>query len=371
MRRLANGTQAAALPTPAPITGTPGYGIGGNPGLGVQGSIFDADVFNTFQEELFAFLTAAGISPDNTGADLAQVLKSAKRLFGGSVTTLSANTTLTADHAGLLFLSASGGVRTFTLPLAAAAGGAPIRLTIVRTDSAVNALNLVAQGSDTLNGLTSSINCPLPVGATVVLMSDGVSAWRLVAAAGLVQDQAVTASGNATVPWFAAQARVRLVGGGGGGGGGNGSTFAGAGGGAGGYSERTVPVTPGATIACTVGIGGVQGSNGGTTSFGPHCSATGGSFGQGSTSSGAGGGPGTGTGGTINLQGGFGNDGSASNGSLASGSGGASAFGGGGRAGAGAGAGGVAPGSGGGGCYGVPGFGGPGADGIILVGWLA
>jgi hypothetical protein len=81
MKRLANGTQVTALPSPAAPVGTPGYGTNGDPGAGLLGSIWDADQYNRIQEELMAFLTAAGITPD--GANNGQVLASLYALFPG------------------------------------------------------------------------------------------------------------------------------------------------------------------------------------------------------------------------------------------------------------------------------------------------
>ena len=46
MRRLANGTQVAALPAPAAAIGTPGYATRGDPGAGLQASIIDPDQHN-------------------------------------------------------------------------------------------------------------------------------------------------------------------------------------------------------------------------------------------------------------------------------------------------------------------------------------
>ncbi|WP_241768649.1 phage tail protein [Pseudomonas brassicacearum] len=74
---------------------------------------------------------------------------------------------------------------------------------------------------------------------------------------------------------------------GGGGSGAFGTLDTGAGGGgAGGISQRLVSVTPGSTVTVTVGAGGAYvtavntvGNPGGSSSFGPHCSATGGAGG--------------------------------------------------------------------------------------------
>jgi hypothetical protein len=84
MRRLANGTQVSALPTPAAAVGTPGYGTNGDPGGGQEASIFDATTFNIIQEEMMSVLAAAGVSPDNTGANVAQLLAALRAMFGGT-----------------------------------------------------------------------------------------------------------------------------------------------------------------------------------------------------------------------------------------------------------------------------------------------
>ena len=81
MRRLANGTQAAALPAIPAASGTPGYATDGDPLVPSLGSLWGASDFNILQEELMAFLVAAGIAPDNTGANLAQVLAACNALY--------------------------------------------------------------------------------------------------------------------------------------------------------------------------------------------------------------------------------------------------------------------------------------------------
>ena len=101
-----------------------------------------------------------------------------------------------------------------------------------------------------------------------------------------------------TVPANVWKVFVEVRGGGGSGAFGSQETGAG-GGGAGGFSTRLVPVTPGSIITVTVGAGGAyvtvgntSGNPGGTSSFGPHCSAIGGAGGL--VSGGAGGGYGSG-----------------------------------------------------------------------------
>ena len=185
---------------------------------------------------------------------------------------------------------------------------------------------------------------------------------------------AYAASTTFTVPLGVRLIRATVVGGGGGGGGTDG-TYAGAGGGAGGFASGTFSVTPGATIAVTIGSGGTgsatgaSGGTGGTSSFGALLSATGGQGGQfqdsGSTPGGSGG---QGSGGEFNGYGGCGSDGQNST-TVIGGQGGASLYGGGGRAST---AGntavnGRAPGSGGGGTYNTAGNGGQGAGGVVIL----
>ncbi|WNO06052.1 hypothetical protein [Rhodoferax mekongensis] len=131
-----------------------------------------------------------------------------------------------------------------------------------------------------------------------------------IVAAGFSNLQVFTASGTFTVPAGVTTAKVTVVGGGGGGGGSSGGI--GFGGGGGGASVRIVTgLTPGGTVAVTVGAGGAAGGvnsaggGGGTSSFGAFCSATGG--GGGSTSGGTGCAfGGLGSGGSLNMRGGTG-----------------------------------------------------------------
>ena len=95
--------------------------------------------------------------------------------------------------------------------------------------------------------------------------------------------------------------RVQLIGGGASG------NSSGKAGGAGGYAEKLIDVTNISSVAVTVGhmVNG-HGGQGNATSFGTHCSATGGSAtnpNSGNTSGGVGG---IGTGGDINIEGGGG-----------------------------------------------------------------
>lgn len=193
-------------------------------------------------------------------------------------------------------------------------------------------------------------------------------------APGFSRRMTFSANTNFTVPLGVTLMRVTVLGGGGGGGGSNGS-YAGAGGGAGGFASGTLSVTPGNSVAITVGAGGAGGAagvsagSGGNSSFGTLLSATGGQGGQFQTATSTpGGAGGTGSGGELTGPGGYGADGQ--NGTtVIGGHGGQSMLGGGGRTST---AGntalnGQAPGSGGGGTYNSAGNGGQGATGIVIL----
>lgn len=115
-----------------------------------------------------------------------------------------------------------------------------------------------------------------------------------------------TSTGTYTIPANARKLLVKVTGAGGGSAGHFES------GGAGGYAEKLIHgVTPGGTVAVTVGGGGggvgyyAAGGTGGTSSFGTYCSATGG-YGANANYSHTGGHGGVGSGGQITLTGGGG-----------------------------------------------------------------
>lgn len=123
--------------------------------------------------------------------------------------------------------------------------------------------------------------------------------------------QVFTSSGTYTKPSGLVRAEVWVVGGGGGGGAfSTGNSRGAPGGGAGGLAyELIAAASIGGTETVTIGAAGAgnsdaAGSNGGTSSFGALCSATGGT-GGGSTQTDGGAG-GSGSGGTINMTGGQG-----------------------------------------------------------------
>jgi hypothetical protein len=99
-----------------------------------------------------------------------------RRMAGGNATIVTADTTLTADHAGVVEIAITAN-RTITLPAAAAANGRPIRLHFVRTDTAAATATVQRAGADTIEGGTS---IPVPVAGRVTLVSDGVGTWRVI-----------------------------------------------------------------------------------------------------------------------------------------------------------------------------------------------
>lgn len=252
---------------------------------------------------------------------------------------------------------------------------------------------------------TALVAGDLPAASTVEVIYDG-TAYRLQYCLSPTQVRALisadasipgrtqifTASGNFTVPTGVTQVEVVVIGGGGGGGASNNSTAGGtqlgncgAGGGGGGYAYKRISgLSSGGVVAVTVGAGGTAAANsaggaGGSSSFGAHCSATGGGAGAfGSSTIGAGGAGGAGSGGDINVTGGNGGSTGTNNagtptqseilnifnkGGVAAGGFATAAFGGTGAAGRGFGCGGSGA-SGGSGLSG-----GAGAGGVVIVRW--
>jgi hypothetical protein len=157
--------------------------------------------------------------------------------------------------------------------------------------------NLSVAGTTTLNSLGVTDNTT--IGGTLDV-TGSVTGTNLYVATGVFANYSVfTNSGTFTVPSGVTVVEVELWSGGGAGLGGNGASGA-----AGGYSLGIFTVTSGAHITVTVGLGGsTVSANGGTSSFGAMCSATGGTGGT------AGPGPGgAGSGGYLNLSGQSGTD---------------------------------------------------------------
>ena len=139
--------------------------------------------------------------------------------------------------------------------------------------------------------------------ATTFLRGDNTFA---AAGGGFESQQVFTSSGTYTKPSGINTLKVIVVGGGAGGGGHSNNSAAGGGGG-GGTSIKIIDATSITTETVTIGAGGTRGNSGGTSSFGSHCSATGGATGAeqygGVIGAGSGGLGGVGSGGNINIKG--------------------------------------------------------------------
>jgi hypothetical protein len=174
----------------------------------------------------------------------------------------------------------------------------------------------------------------------------------------LIGVQVFTASGTYTKTAGTTSCVVQLVGGGGG----SCAVGSGGGGGGGGYSCKRV-TSIGATETVTIGAGGTVNGTGGTTSFGSHCSATGGSPGGGT----AGGAGGAGSSGDYNLTGSAGGYGGSWSANTYHGHGGASFFGGGAAGDLNRGAGVNSAANSGGGGSGGTASGGTGGSGLVVI----
>lgn len=291
--------------------------------LGQAGTVPGATWFNDVQEEIVGIIELLALTP--TAGNRAQLAQALRRLAGGNTRVITGSTTLTADDAGLVLISGAAGAVTVTLPVAAAAGGRPLRYNLVRTDSTANAVTIQRAGSDLIDGAAA---ISLPAGARQTLVGDGVSAWVALEPPGGLRFGETVAfagaggaagfSGNWTVP--AGVFLLLLEGiGAGGGGGGSAAGSAGGGGGGGGFARRWVRVQPGVVLSITAGTGGAAGGvsaagSAGTASTvtapsgpvtGTLISASGGAGGAGATAGnvGAGGAGGTATGGSLNIAG--------------------------------------------------------------------
>jgi len=198
MQRVNRSTAVPTMPAP-PTGGTPGFFTGGNPGVGQPASVPGYEWFNGVQEELSGLILRGGQTASD--ANLAQVRKSLDRLFGGGLASLSANTTLTVDDAGLVLVNASAAARTITLPAANALGGRPIRFQIEKTDSSANTVTIQRAGADTIEGGTSVVLSGQ--WASVTLVSDGAGSWVL-----LRPDLPAATSGVAGISRFATAAET-------------------------------------------------------------------------------------------------------------------------------------------------------------------
>lgn len=176
MQRVTRATAVPVLPPIPASPGTPGYFAKPDPLASVPATIPGYEWHNGVQEEIVAAILDTGIVLD--AETLTQLRQSIRRIAGGNATSISASQALTPDHAGLVVVTAAGGAVTLTLPAASAAGGRPFRYDLVRTDStAANALTIQRAGADTIEGTTS---ITVPIAGRMSLVSDGVSAWRVI-----------------------------------------------------------------------------------------------------------------------------------------------------------------------------------------------
>jgi len=171
----------------------------------------------------------------------------------------------------------------------------------------------IADGAVSLSGSIPTGTLPVANGGTaltsttadrtlMVNNSGNALEWGF---SGLIQCNVYTGNSTWSKPTGCTRVRVQVVGGGAGGSG------HGVAGGAGGYSEEIIDVTGVSSVSVTIGGqgGGVnyhnQAGNGGTSSFGPYLSASGG---EGARRVGGhtGGRPGIGSSGNINMYGGGG-----------------------------------------------------------------
>lgn len=185
-------------------------------------------------------------------------------------------------------VSGSAGV---TLPADyAALNGACISFVAAATNTTASTLN-IGQTTGTLLGtkaIRTQADTAIPANAILAgqhvqvrfnsTFNAGAGAWVLLpwaysdlAAHGMA---VFTAGGTWTVPAGVVQARVTVIGGGGGGGS---DVNGGSGGGGGGIAKKVVSLVGVPSVAVTVGAGGASTANGGTSSFGAFCSASGGS----------------------------------------------------------------------------------------------
>lgn len=187
--------------------------------------------------------------------------------------------------------------RTVTLPLASTFNPSQI-ITISDDFGAINGaftMIIARQGSDTIQGSTSSLVMDVPKGGWV-LSSDGTSKWFVKARIPSVKRQLYVSDGTYTTPVGVKALLIECVGAGGGGAGATAAgaqTSVGAGGGGGGYAVKLI-TNPTSSYSYVIGLGGAQGAaangtggNGGDTNFSSGvCKGGGGTGGTNSAGSG-------------------------------------------------------------------------------------
>ena len=228
-------------------------------------------------------------------------------------TQLEAASSTTNGGSGVLVIPASSATSTYN------SATADLRVVVTQNSGKID------------NGFLNIANYTGTFSAATTTFTGNVSITNATSTFASSTPKLFTASGT----WSKATSTLKYivveVVGGGGGGATVGGTEVGGGGGGGGYSRKTIQASLlGSSETVTVGAGGAADSgSGGTTSFGSHLSATGGT----SATSFEGGAAGAGSSGDLNTEGGDGTSGyGVAN--HAGGTGGSSYFGGGGRGGA-------------------------------------
>ncbi|MBC3489901.1 phage tail protein [Pseudomonas taiwanensis] len=227
------------------------------------------------------------------------------------VTSVSADTVLTAAHRGLVLVDASAGARTVTLPAADAALGV-VELAVRRVDVSNNALIVAAASTDKIMLDTTAIAAGqattelLFAGDYLHLRSDGSGKWWCVGQAQLPASitSVITKYQTAGVFTYTVpavfrsgrrRAKVTVTGAGAGGGHTESASLGGGGGGGGGRGTSILDLTGQTSITTTIGAPGVGGASGAansgtvgsSSSFGVLLSSTGGGAGSAAGSSGA------------------------------------------------------------------------------------
>lgn len=175
MQRIATATKATDL-----------FGAGkhgfkdGNLGLGILPTDFEADYCNDLQEELMAIIEGAGVAPNT--AVVTQVRQAINRMLGGNITTVNFAASpfaLTADHAGLVLIDATGGNVVLNLPAANVVTALPIEYVVEKIDATANTATVNRAGANTIDGATSFALSGQYTGRTI--RSNAVDTWLTLA----------------------------------------------------------------------------------------------------------------------------------------------------------------------------------------------
>ncbi|WPN56704.1 phage tail protein [Pseudomonas sp. P9_31] len=162
----------------------------GNPAAGVGPTLVKAAWLNTVQRELINAIVGLGVELDP--ASDSQLFQALQKLSGDTadwdvlkhrppallamsrITSISANTALTAAQMGLVLIDANAATRTITLPTSAAALGV-VDVIVRRTDNSTNRLVVQAAGTDKIKFHTHLNAAGYPF---LVLMGSG-DWWHL------------------------------------------------------------------------------------------------------------------------------------------------------------------------------------------------